>query len=163
MQEVSMKLMRLVPAVSAAVLALGLAPASAQSKDPAVEKLAADWAAAFTRADAKALASLYTDNAIRVTPESGRIVGRDAIGKEFATNFAGPWKGAAIKITTGDLQVVAPDIAVGEGTYEVTGVKGPDGKPVPPIKGTYVNTLVKKNGAWLLASNAAVLPAAPPR
>jgi hypothetical protein len=33
---------------------------------------------------------------------------------------------------------------------------------VPPIKGSYVNTLVKKNGAWLLASNAAVLPAPPP-
>ncbi len=156
-----MRIARLVLAVSTAALATGLASASAQTKDPAVDKLAADWAAAFARADVKGLASLYTENAIRITPEGGRVVGRDAIGKEFAANFAGPWKGAKIKIQIGAVETVGPDIAVGEGTYEVTGVTGPDGKPVPPIKGSYVNTMVKKNGAWVLASNAAVLPAPP--
>jgi uncharacterized protein (TIGR02246 family) len=152
----------IVVAVLLAALALGPASASAQTKDPAVVKLAADWAAAFSKADAKALANLYTENAIRITPEAGKIVGRDAIGKEFATNFAGPWKGATIKIEIGAVSTVGPDVAVGEGTYEVSGVKGPDGKVVPPIKGSYVNTMVKQNGAWVLASNAAVLPAPPP-
>jgi uncharacterized protein (TIGR02246 family) len=154
------KTTRIALTVSASVLALGLASASAQTKDPAVDKLVADWTAAFAKADAKALASLYTENAIRVTPDGGRVVGREAIAKEFATAFAGPWKGAQIKISAGALQTVAPDIAIGEGTYEVT-VMGPDGKPAPPVKGSYVNTLVKKGGAWVLASNAAVLPAAP--
>jgi hypothetical protein len=42
------------------------------------------------------------------------------------------------------------------------GVKGPDGKPLP-IQGKYVNTIVKKNGAWLLASNTGVTPPAPAR
>ena len=144
-----------------AILALGLMPASAQSKDPAVDKLVTDWTAAFARGDAKALASFYTENAVRVTPEGGKVIGRSAIEKEFATNFAGPWKGAAIKIETGAVETVAPDIAVGEGTYEVT-PKGPDGKPLAVIKGSYVNTMIKKNGAWVLASNAAVLPAPPP-
>lgn len=156
-----MRMSRLDVAVSAAVLATGLASAWAQSKDAAVDKLAADWAAAFSRADVKALANLYTENAIRITPEGGKVVGREAIGKEFAANFAGPWKGATIKIQIGAVETVAPDIAVGEGTYEVSGVKGPDGKPVPPLKGSYINTMVKRNGAWVLASNAAVLPAPP--
>lgn len=154
-----MKMTRLVVAVAAAALAIGGLSASAQAKDPAVEKLVADWTAAFAKADAKTLAALYTENAIRITPEGGRVVGREAIGKEFAANFAGPWKGATIKITVGAIENVGPETAVGEGTYEVMGVKGPDGQPVP-IKGSYVNTMVKKNGAWILASNAAVLPAA---
>jgi uncharacterized protein (TIGR02246 family) len=159
-------MLRFVLVVSAAALALalGLAPASAQTKDPAVDKLVADWTAAFAKADAKTLASLYTENAIRITPEGGRVVGREAISKEFATNFAGPWKGATIKIQVGAVHNMSPEIAVGEGTYEVIGVKGPDGQPMP-IKGSYVNTMVKKDGAWVLASNAAVLPApqmAPP-
>jgi len=157
-----MRIARLVLAVSSAVVAMGVGPASAQSKDPAVDKLVADWTAAFSRGDARTLASYYTDNAVRVTPEGGRTIGREAIEKEFASNFAGPWKGAAIKIQVGAIQPVAPDIAVGEGTYEVT-PKGPDGQAMPPIKGSYVNTMVKKNGAWVLASNAAILPAAPPK
>ena len=156
-----MKATRIASAVSAAVLAIGLASASAQTKDPAVDKLVADWTAAFAKADAKTLATLYTENAIRVTPDGGRVVGRDAIAKEFATAFAGPWKGAKIKISIGDVHPVGADVAVGEGTYEVMGT-GPDGKPLS-IKGSYVNTMVKKGGAWVLASNAAVLPAAPPK
>lgn len=145
----------------AVALAAGLGSASAQTTDPMLDKLAADWAAAFAKGDAKALAALYTENAVRVTPE-GVAVGRDAILKEFAASVAGPWKGATIKITPGQTRTVAPDIAAGEGTYEVTGLRGPDGKPAPPLKGHYLNTMVKKGGAWLLASNAAVPPPCPP-
>jgi uncharacterized protein (TIGR02246 family) len=140
------------------VFVAGVGSASAQSKDPALDKLAADWAAAFAKGDAKTLAGFYTENAIRVTPEGGAVIGRDAILKEFTASFAGPWKGATIKITTGPLSTVAPDVAVGEGTFEVTGVKGPDGQPAPPVKGRYLNTVVKKGGAWVLASNAAIAP-----
>jgi hypothetical protein len=32
----------------------------------------------------------------------------------------------------------------------------PDGKPAPALKGSYVNTVIKKGGAWVLASNTAV-------
>jgi uncharacterized protein (TIGR02246 family) len=148
--------------LSVAVLATGLTPATAQTKDPALDKLVADWSAAFGRGDAKALGSLYTDNAIRVSPDGGTVLGRAAIEKEFAGHFAGPWKGATIKILVGSVQPLGPDAAAAEGTYEVT-PKGPDGKALPPVKGRYLNTMVKKNGAWMLSSNAAVIPAPPAR
>ena len=156
-----MRGIRLVLVASVAALGMSLASAWAQTTDPALDKLAADWTAAFGRADAKALAGFYTENAVRITPEAGKVVGRSAIEKEFAANFAGPWKGAKIKINVGATESVGPDVAVNEGTYEVMGVMGPDGKPVPPIKGAYLNTIVKKNGAWVLASNATI-PALPP-
>lgn len=150
-----MRIVRLTLAVSVAMLGLGLTSASAQTKDE-MEKLAANWAAAFHKADAKALAGFYTEGAVRVTPEGGTVAGRAAIEKEFATNFAGPWKGATIKITVGKVESVGPETGVAEGTYEVMGVKLPDGKMAPPVKGSYLNTVVKKNGSWELASNAAV-------
>ncbi len=123
-----------------------------------MDKLAADWTAAFNRADAKAVASFYTENAVRITPESGKVVGRAAIEKEFVANFAGPFKGTKIKINVGAIESTGPDVAVNEGTWEVTGALTPDGKPAPPIKGSYLNTIVKKNGAWVIASNAAIPP-----
>jgi uncharacterized protein (TIGR02246 family) len=143
-------------AASVAVMGIGAGSASAQTKDPALDKLATDWAATFARGDAKGLAGYYTENAVRVTPQAGAVVGRAAIEKEFAGNFAGPWKGTKIKIVVGATQAVGTDIAVNEGTYEVTGIMGPDGKPVPPLKGHYLNTIVKKNGAWMIAGNAGV-------
>jgi len=155
-----MRMTRIVLAVATAVLATGLTSATAQTKDPALDKMVADWSAAFGRGDAKALGSFYTDNAIRVSPDGGTVLGRAAIEKEFAGHFAGPWKGATIKILVGSVQSLGPDTSAAEGTYEVT-PKGPDGKALPPVKGRYLNTMVKKNGAWVLASNAAVIPAPP--
>jgi uncharacterized protein (TIGR02246 family) len=157
-----MKIGRLALAVSVVSLGTGLTSASAQTKD-AMEKVAADWAAAFHKGDAKALAGFYTEGAVRVTPQGGTVVGRAAIEKEFATNLAGPWKGAAIKITVGAVEPTGPETGVAAGTYEVTGAKMPDGAPAPPLKGSYLNTVVKKGTAWLLASNAAVEPPSPPK
>jgi uncharacterized protein (TIGR02246 family) len=153
-----MKIAAMALAGSMAFLALDLTTASAQTKDPAMDKLAADWSAAFAKGDAKALAGLYTENAIRVTPEGGKVIGRSAIEKELAAMLAAPFKGAKITIQVGSIQQVSPDVAVNEGTYEVTGVLAPDGKPAPPIRGSYLNTIVKKGEAWMIASNAGILP-----
>ncbi len=144
--------------LAVAVLGAGLAPAGAQSKDPALDKLAADWTAAFAKGDAKGLAALYTENAVRMTPEAGTVIGRAAIEKEFAANIAGPWKGGRISIKVGSTHAAGTDVAVNEGTWEVSGITGPDGKPMT-LKGNYVNTLVKKAGAWVIASNSAAPPA----
>lgn len=154
-----MRIAGIVLALSLVVSSAGAAPA-AQTKDPALDKLAADWAAAFAKGDAKALAAFYTDDAVRSTQEAGTVVGRAAIEKEFAANFAGPWKGAKIAIKLGSTHPVGPEVAVNEGTYEVSAT-GPDGKPMV-LKGYYVNTIVKRAGAWVIASNAAVPPAPPP-
>ena len=156
-----MKTAGIVLAVAVAVLGAALAPASAQTKDPALDKLAADWAAAFGKGDAKTLASFYTENAVRMTPEGGTVIGRAAIEKEFAANLAGPWKGAKIAIKIGSTHTVGADISVNEGTWEVSGATGPDGKPMT-LRGNYVNTIVKKGGAWVIASNAATPPAPTP-
>jgi uncharacterized protein (TIGR02246 family) len=149
---------RLALAVSIAALGLGVTSASAQTKDAAMDKLAADWTVAFNRGDAKAVASFYTENAVRINQDGGKVAGRAAIEKEFAANFQGPFKGTKIKINVGATTPVGPDVAVNEGTWEVTGAMTPDGKPAPPFKGSYLNTIVKKNGAWVLASNAGVPP-----
>jgi len=155
-----MRIDRLALAVCIVTLGMGITSASAQTKE-AMEKLAADWAAAFHKGDAKALAGLYTEGAVRVTPQGGTVVGRAAIEKEFAANLAGPWKGSAIKITVGAVESVGPEAGVTAGTYEVTGAKMPDGTPAPTLKGSYLNTVVRRGASWLLASNAAVEPPSP--
>jgi uncharacterized protein (TIGR02246 family) len=147
-------------AVSLALVGASLAPVRAQGSDPALDKLAADWTAAFNKGDAKALAGFYTEDAVRASQEGGTVIGRAAIEKEFAANLAGPWKGAKITIKVGSTHPVGPDIAVNEGTWEILGT-GPDGKPAT-LKGKYLNTIVKKGGAWMLASNAAIPPVPAP-
>jgi hypothetical protein len=69
-------------------------------------------------------------------------------------------EGPTLVVHRGRSQVLSPDTTMQEGTYEVVGVKGPDGAPVP-IKGSYLNTLVKKGGAYQIAGHMAFAPPPP--
>jgi uncharacterized protein (TIGR02246 family) len=147
--------------ISCAVACLAFAGlARAQSADPALDKLARDYEKAWATGDAAAVAAHYTDNTLVVNAD-GVQHGRAELQKRMATNFAGPWKGSTIVIHVGKSQSLGTDMTLNEGTYEVKAT-GPDGKPMV-LKGLYLNTLVKKGGAWVVAGNMAFPPPpAPP-
>jgi len=129
--------------------------ALAQKPDPDATQLAAQYEAAFNKADAKAIVALYTEDGTRLGPDGSFLKGRAAIGKAYADGFAGTLKGAKLTLVQATAHVLTPDVKVMEGTYSVAGSS--------PLKGRYVNTVVKKDGHWLLASVVTVPapPAAP--
>jgi uncharacterized protein (TIGR02246 family) len=132
---------------------------SAQAADPGIEKLARAYEQAWAKGDAAAVAALYAESGLSVNAD-GVQQGRAAVQAMLAKNFAGPWKGTTLVVHLGKSQPLAPDTTLHEGTYEVKGVKGPDGTPVP-VKGTYLNTLVRKGGAYLIAGHMAFAPPPP--
>jgi uncharacterized protein (TIGR02246 family) len=135
------------------------AVASAQAVDPGLEKLARAYEQAWEKGDAAGVAAHYAENALSVNAD-GVQQGRAAIQALMARNFAGPWKGTKLVVQLGKSQPLGPDTMLHEGTYEVVGVQGPDGKAVP-IKGSYLNTLVKKGGAYVIAGHMAFAPQPP--
>ena len=145
-----------------AVSCLALAASvSAQPADAGLDKLARSYEQAWAKGDAAAVAAHYTEDALSVNSD-GVQQGRAAVQAMFAKNFAGPWKGTTLVVHLGKSQPVGPDATLHEGTYEVRGVKGPDGQPVP-VKGSYLNTLVKKGGAYSIAGHMAFAPPPPAR
>ena len=139
---------------AAAFLTITVALA-AQTADPEIAKLITQYQAGFNKNDGKALAAMYTADALRLSPTGQLITGRAAIEKDYLANFAGPFKGTKLTLSPGRTQVLKPDVALIEGTYEVAG--GP-----APIKGRYVNTLVRDGGQWRLASVVTIPEVAPP-
>jgi len=135
------------------------AEASAQAADPSLEKLARSYEQAWAKGDAAGVAAHYTENALSVNAD-GVQQGRAAIQALMVKNFAGPWKGTTLVVHLGKSQPLGPDMLLHEGTYDVVGVKDPDGKPVP-IHGSYLNTLVKKAGAYSIAGHMAFAPPPP--
>ena len=134
--------------------------AGAQSADPAMDKLVRDYEKAWATGSAAAVAAHYTEDNLTVNAD-GVQHGREELQKRMAANFAGPWKGSTIAIHIGKSQSLGADMTLSEGTYEVKAT-GPDGKPMA-LKGLYLNTLVKKGGAWMIAGNMALPPPpAPP-
>ncbi len=133
------------------VVTLGLsAGVMGRQNDPEIQKVMDEYRAAWDKGDAKALAALHSTDAVRIGSDGQLSSGRDAIEKSFATNFAGRFKGTKLTLQSGRTQNVTSDVRVIEGTYEVTG--GSSG----PLKGRFLNTLVRQQGQWRLASVAAI-------
>ncbi len=130
--------------VMAVVVALG-SVLVAQKPDAEIEALTRQYEQAFNKADAKALAALYTNDAIRLGPDGQLSTGRAMVEKNYVTAFSDGAKGAKLTLRPGRTQNVTSDVQVAEGTYQVTGGSNPG-------RGRYVNTLVRQNGQWRLAS-----------
>jgi uncharacterized protein (TIGR02246 family) len=123
--------------------------------DPELQKVADAYMQAWAKSDAKAIAALYTENGVRAGSDGQLYRGRDAIEQGFLKAFAGPFKGSKLTLRTEHDQVITKDsVRIATGTYEVSGVASPP--PGAALKGRFVNTMVRQNGRWLLASSAAI-------
>lgn len=142
--------------VAAVLMMSGAALRGQATMDADFRKLADQYAAAWAKGDAKAIANLHTPDAVQITGDGRLAVGRTAIEAAVSQGLSGPAKGSTLIITQGQSKRVSGDVYVGEGTYEVTG-------GAAPSKGRYLLTFVRQGDRWLIASSAAILalPAQP--
>src|SRR4051812_8983808 len=107
---------------------------------PAMEKFAEEWDAAANKRDASAAAAMYTEDAMRVTPE-GFEYGRAAIEKGLAAAFK-VISNSASKVEK--VQVVGEIVLVtGSWSHTVQTQNGP-----VQARGFWGDTFVRDGDAW---------------
>jgi uncharacterized protein (TIGR02246 family) len=130
-------------------LLLGGVSPPAQGQDAvrvAIEKRAAEFSAAFNRGDVKAVAAMYTEDAIALPPDADIVRGRTAIEKLWTDAMASGMK--SITFTVLDVQS-SGDLAVETGRAAI-GLQ-PAGKPVTTQTGKYVVVWQRgADGQWRL-------------
>jgi len=113
---------------------------------------------AVNNADAKAIGALFVENGDLVDQAGVMHHGRAAIEERYRSLFEGPYKGAQAVLAITSVRLVRPEIAVIDGTYELTGIKTAEGQDMPPVKGMYTNVSMKQNGQWMLHCSRPMLP-----
>jgi uncharacterized protein (TIGR02246 family) len=111
----------------------------------AITKSAKDFADAFNKGDAKAIAAMYTENGEAHDADGRRMVGRGAIEKAYADQFAAK-QGHVIEVLPKSIRFPAKDMAVEEGLLRLS--RGPASLPE---SSAYTATHVRENGAWKVA------------
>ena len=123
-------------------------PPAAAATDPdreAIMKSARDFAEAFNRGDAKAAASMYTENGESREADGRMFVGQAAIEKAFADSFkASP--GVKVEVLVRSVRFPAKDLAIEEGLLRFS--RGP--KPLPETT-SYTALHVREGGVWRMA------------
>jgi uncharacterized protein (TIGR02246 family) len=122
----------------------GQQPADQSADEAAIRKTAASYSEAFNRHDAKALAELWSPDAVYINRGTGeQLVGRAAIAEDFAAQFEAQ-PNAKLEVNVASIQFMSPNVAIERGTAKML---TPNAEP-EEIEYTAVN--VKRDGRWLL-------------
>ncbi len=132
------------------------------ANDPAIIAVADQYVKATLAGDAKAIAALYTDDAVEMPPNAPAVKGRAAIQQLYEMNFK------AAKISDFSLTHVesrsSGDTGYDTGTFRQTVT--PTGGTAMKDTGKYVVILKRTGGSWKVAYaiyNSDLPPPPPPK
>jgi uncharacterized protein (TIGR02246 family) len=158
-----MKTIRLLVVMIFVATAWAEGPAARSGDEETIRQLYTGYDAAWNKGDVAALTLAWADDADHVEPDGRAVKGRAAIEKEVAQRFATDFKGTRSQQTITGIRFLTPEVAVVDASYEVTGVRDPQGQPAPPLKGRYVDIWAKRAGKWQIVADRPVVPAPAPK
>lgn len=126
------------------------------------ETLMREFTTTWASHDAAKMAAVFPENADLVNPFNRAAKGRAEIQKLFADEQGGPMKESTYKIESSEFHDINKNAAIGDWNGVVTGIRGPDGKVMPPFKHHVTTFLVKAGEKWECAAIRAYIFAPPP-
>jgi uncharacterized protein (TIGR02246 family) len=100
---------------------------------------------AWNQGDAKAAASFYTEDGVRVGAMGDIEHGREEIEKAYDILMRKAMPGAKAKQDKGTIRMLTPELAIWQGGLEI---QKSDGSP--PMIGYVVQVMKKVNGKWMI-------------
>src|SRR5262249_34012792 len=123
---------------------IGQQPADQSADEAAIRKTAAAYVEAFNKHDAKALADLWSPDAVYTNRSTGEeVVGRAAIAEQFTALFKEQPE-LKLEVSVASVQFVSPNVAVEHGTAKFLAPN------TDPEEVDYSAVDVKRDGQWLL-------------
>jgi uncharacterized protein (TIGR02246 family) len=140
------------PAVASFVfLSANLFAANEPDDEAAIRALEARQPEAWNKHDAKAYASLFTENGDCVNIVGWWWKGRAEIEKKLTDAYVYVFKESTLTITNMDIRFLTSDAAVAHVRWTMTGARTPNGIPAPQ-QGIQTHVLQKQSGQWLIAA-----------
>jgi uncharacterized protein (TIGR02246 family) len=137
--------------------------------DTALEQIIRQQEAAWNAGDGLAWASAFTDDADYVNVLGDVFQSREEIARQHIFTLGGPYKGSHLRIRIRKITEPAPNVAVIETEYDLTGfnVLAPGIAPTAPglLKSRMKYIALKQGEQWsfIAAQNTAILPTWPRR
>ena len=144
----------LLKTVTLGVAATLAATALGQNENPdeaEIRRLQRRQQEAWNQHDAKAYASLFTEDGDIVNVVGWWWKGRAEIEKKLTDAYAFVFKESTLTVTDVQFKFLTPEIAVAHVRWTMTGARTPKGIPEPQ-QGIQIQILQKQAGKWLMAS-----------
>lgn len=150
------RLIHVVVACCASCLALDVCRADQAEDEAAIRKNAEAYVEAYNKHDAKAVAAMWSPDAVYMNPSTGEAaVGQEEIENVFAETLA-DLKDAKLEVKVTSVDFMSPNVAIESGTARII---RPDAEPE---ESNYTAVNVKRDGKWLIDRISEEAPSEPP-
>lgn len=145
--------------VAIGVTLMLLVPAAARAQgagaadETAIRRVIQQHDQARSSADWKGVANLFAEDGSTLTSAGEWRRGRAQIEKGGATMGSGVYKGAKYATTVDNVRLLAPTVALADGSFEISGIGGSGSR-----KGHSSYVLVKSGDAWRIAGMRSMVP-----
>jgi uncharacterized protein (TIGR02246 family) len=131
-------------AIFGSSLTLNICLADQAEDEAAIRKNAEAYVAAYNKHDAKAVAEMWSPDAVYTDPSTGEAaVGREEIEKVFAETLA-DFKDSKLEVNVNSVDFMSPNVAIESGLARII-------RPnEEPEETNYTAVNVKRDGKWLL-------------
>jgi uncharacterized protein (TIGR02246 family) len=127
-------------------------PAGGAGDEAAIRKVIQQQDDARNTSNWKALSALFTDDADQLTSAGEWRNGRAEIEKGIAQTMTGTYKGAKYATTIDRVRMVAPNVAIADGAFEIQNIAGGGSR-----RGQSANLMVKSGGRWRIAASRSMV------
>ena len=128
------------------------------AEEARIKDMISDFATAWHKTDAQALSMFWTPDGDFINPNGLVMNGRTEIQGFYAQAFAMGYAGTTASATVSKIKFLSSTMAMVDGTFEISGRTGNDGKVSPPEAGRYTVILVKRSGRWWILANREMEP-----
>lgn len=132
----------------ASIASLAVAAPVKNGAEAQVRARSQEFAAAWNRHDAKALAAYWAPDGDVINPFGRVAKGRTEVEKLFTDEHSTFMKDTTLTITSSTVRLLKPDVAFADWDVDISGMHSPDGTAMPTLKNHVNVVLVKKSGQW---------------
>ncbi|MFN2427984.1 MAG: SgcJ/EcaC family oxidoreductase [Candidatus Binatia bacterium] len=148
------------PAVAPSAFAFGLGGGTAADvkSQQAIRDLYGDFVKAWNKHDVETMAARWAIDGDQVEPDGQVAKGRDEVAALLKRQHTGVFKNTTLTLTVKSVWMISDNVALVDGTYELTGAQEPDGTAVPARKGMLTSVLIQERDTWSIAASRLMVP-----
>jgi uncharacterized protein (TIGR02246 family) len=122
----------------------------------------AQFTEAWNRHDTGAMSAMWVAEGDHLEPDGRGVRGQSSVADLLKEQHATVFKKTSLALKIDTVWLVTDDVALADGTYELTGIVAPDGTAIPKRAGHLTSILVRKDGKWWIAGSRLMIPTALP-
>lgn len=149
-------------APSAHAFGLGGGTASDVKSTQSIRDLYTAFVEAWNKHDVAAMSSRWAIDGDQVEPDGQVAKGRDEVTALLKKQHEGVFKKTKLVLTVKSVWMIKDDVALVDGTYELSGAELADGTPIPARKGMLSSVLINEKNTWSIAASRLMVPTALP-